>query len=84
MAVLAGLTYNLLPFMVLPIYVALEKIDDHCWKLPHDLYGSRLPSFWKVTWPLSLPGVIAGTLLDLYSGCWRLHEVNCLAIRSQT
>lgn len=62
-AVLAGLVYSFLPFMVLPIYVALEKIDRHLLEAANDLYAKPSTAFWKVTWPLSLPGVISGTLL---------------------
>lgn len=62
-AVVAGLTYNFLPFMILPLYAALEKIDPRLIEAASDLYASPLTTFRKVTWPLSLPGVVAGTLL---------------------
>jgi spermidine/putrescine transport system permease protein len=62
-AVVAGLTYNFLPFMVLPLYVALDKVDYRLIEAGNDLYGSPQQVFRKVTWPLSMPGVIAGTLL---------------------
>jgi spermidine/putrescine transport system permease protein len=62
-AVIAGITYNFLPFMVLPLYVSLEQIDVRLLDAAHDLYASRLWSFLRVTLPLSLPGVFAGTLL---------------------
>ena len=62
-AVVAGLTYNFLPFMILPLYAALEKIDPRLIEASGDLYGSASATFRKVTWPLSLPGVVAGTLL---------------------
>ncbi len=62
-AVVAGLTYNFLPFMILPLYAALEKIDPRLVEAAGDLYSSPLTAFRKVTWPLSLPGVVAGTLL---------------------
>ena len=62
-AVVAGLTYNFLPFMVLPLYAALEKIDPRVIEAAADLYASPLRAFAAVTWPLSLTGVIAGTLL---------------------
>ena len=62
-AVVAGLTYNFLPFMVLPLYAALEKIDPRLIEAAADLYASPLRAFVAVTWPLSLTGVIAGTLL---------------------
>ena len=62
-AVVAGLVYNFLPFMVLPLYASLEKIDDRLVEAASDLYASPAKAFFKVTWPLSLPGVVAGTLL---------------------
>ncbi len=62
-AVVAGITYNFLPFMVLPLYVSLEQIDARLIEAAEDLYASRLQAFLRVTFPLSLPGVFAGTLL---------------------
>ena len=62
-AVVAGLTYNFLPFMILPLYAALEKIDPRLIEAAGDLYASPQTTFRKVTWPLSMPGVVAGTLL---------------------
>ena len=62
-AVIAGLTYNFLPFMVLPLYASLEKIDFRLIEASGDLYASPIRGFFKVTMPLSLPGVVAGTLL---------------------
>jgi spermidine/putrescine transport system permease protein len=62
-AVISGLTYNFLPFMVLPLYVALEKIDPKLIEAGTDLYASRLQAFLRVTLPLSMPGVFAGSLL---------------------
>jgi spermidine/putrescine transport system permease protein len=62
-AVIAGLTYNFLPFMVLPVYASLERIDERLIEAAKDLYSSAAQSFWRVTLPLSAPGVIAGTLL---------------------
>jgi spermidine/putrescine transport system permease protein len=62
-AVIAGLTYNFLPFMVLPLYASLEKIDPRLIEASGDLYASPTRAFFKVTWPLSLPGVVGGTLL---------------------
>ena len=62
-AVISGLTYNFLPFMVLPLYVALEKIDPKLVEAATDLYASRLQAFLRVTLPLSMPGVFAGSLL---------------------
>ncbi len=62
-AVVAGLTYNFLPFMVLPLYVSLEKIDHRLIEAAGDLYASPVQGFRQVTLPLSMPGVVAGTLL---------------------
>ncbi len=62
-AVIAGITYNFLPFMVLPLYVSLEQIDVSLLDAAHDLYASRIWSFLRVTLPLSLPGVFAGSML---------------------
>ena len=62
-AVVAGIVYNFLPFMVLPLYASLEKIDGRLIEAASDLYASPFKAFFKVTWPLSLPGVVAGTLL---------------------
>jgi spermidine/putrescine transport system permease protein len=62
-AVVGGLTYNFLPFMILPIYVSLEKIDKRLVEAAQDLYSSPLRVFIKVVFPLSLPGVFAGSLL---------------------
>jgi spermidine/putrescine transport system permease protein len=62
-AVIAGITYNFLPFMVLPLYVSLEQIDARLIEAAQDLYASKQKAFLRVTLPLSLPGVFAGTLL---------------------
>jgi spermidine/putrescine transport system permease protein len=62
-AVVAGITYNFLPFMALPLYVSLEQVDPRLIEAAEDLYASKLHAFLRVTLPLSLPGVIAGTLL---------------------
>jgi spermidine/putrescine transport system permease protein len=62
-AVIAGLTYNFMPFMVLPIYASLERIDAGLIEAAKDLYASSRAAFWRVTLPLSAPGVVAGTLL---------------------
>jgi spermidine/putrescine transport system permease protein len=63
LAVVTGLTYNFLPFMVLPLYASLEKIDPRLHEAGADLYASPFTTFRKVTLPLSLPGLVAGTLL---------------------
>jgi spermidine/putrescine transport system permease protein len=62
-AVIAGITYNFLPFMVLPLYVSLEQMDARLIEAAQDLYASKFKAFLRVTLPLSLPGVFAGTLL---------------------
>jgi spermidine/putrescine transport system permease protein len=62
-AVVAGLTYDVLPFMALPIYVALERIDHRVIEAAADLYASRSQRFLRVILPLSAPGVYAGILL---------------------
>jgi spermidine/putrescine transport system permease protein len=62
-AVVAGITYNFLPFMALPLYVSLEQIDHRLIEAAQDLYASKAQAFLRVTLPLSLPGVFAGTLL---------------------
>ena len=62
-AVVAGITYNFLPFMALPIYVSLEQVDPRLLEAAKDLYASPLQSFLRVTLPLSAPGIVAGTLL---------------------
>jgi spermidine/putrescine transport system permease protein len=62
-AVIAGITYNFLPFMVLPIYASLERIDEGLIEAAKDLYASSRAAFWRVTLPLSAPGIVAGTLL---------------------
>ena len=63
LAVVGGLTYNFLPFMILPIYVSLEKIDRRLVEAAEDLYSTPMGAFRKVVLPLSLPGVFAGSLL---------------------
>ncbi|MEU7166501.1 ABC transporter permease [Streptomyces morookaense] len=63
LAVVCGLTYNFLPFMILPLYTSLERIDSRLHEAAGDLYARPLTTFRKVTFPLSMPGVVAGTLL---------------------
>jgi spermidine/putrescine transport system permease protein len=62
-SVVAGITYNFLPFMILPLYASLERIDRRLLEAGYDLYGRRRDVFLRVTLPLSMPGVVAGTLL---------------------
>ncbi len=62
-AVVAGITYNFLPFMALPLYVSLEQVDPRMLEAAKDLYASSGQAFLRVTLPLSAPGIVAGTLL---------------------
>jgi spermidine/putrescine transport system permease protein len=62
-AVIAGITYNFLPFMALPLYVSLEQLDPRLLEAAKDLYASPVEAFVRVTLPLSAPGIVAGTLL---------------------
>ncbi len=62
-AVVTGLTYNFLPFLVLPLYASLEKVDPRLMEAGSDLYASPFTTFRKVTLPLAMPGLVAGTLL---------------------
>jgi spermidine/putrescine transport system permease protein len=62
-SVVAGITYNFLPFMILPLYASLERIDHRMLEAAYDLYGRRRDAFLRVTLPLSMPGVVAGVLL---------------------
>ena len=62
-AVVCGITYNFLPFMALPLYVSLEQIDKRMIEAANDLYANSFKTFVRVTLPLSLPGIVAGTLL---------------------
>ena len=62
-AVIAGMTYNFLPFMILPLYATLERFDKTMLEAAYDLYASRSKAFMRVTLPLSMPGIVAGSLL---------------------
>jgi spermidine/putrescine transport system permease protein len=62
-SVVAGITYNFLPFMILPLYASLERIDHRLLEAGYDLYGRRRDVFFRVTLPMSMPGVVAGVLL---------------------
>jgi len=68
-AVVAGITYNFLPFMVLPLYVSIEQIDPRLVEAANDLYANPIVSFVRVTLPLSLPGIFAGVLLTFIPAC---------------
>ena len=69
-----GLTYNFLPFMILPIYAALERVDPRLIEAAGDLYATPLTAFRKVTWPLSLPGRRRRHAADLHPGGRRLRQ----------
>src|SRR3954451_13480323 len=62
-AVIAGLTYNFLPFMILPIYASLERVDLRLIEAARDLYANSRQAFLRVTLPITMPGVVAGVLL---------------------
>lgn len=62
-AVYIGIVYSYLPFMVLPLYASLEKMDYSLVEAAEDLGCSRLAAFWKITFPLSRPGIVAGSML---------------------
>jgi len=62
-AVIGGLTYNYLPFMILPIYVALERVDPRLIEASYDLYASKIAAFRRIILPLSLPGIFAGVVI---------------------
>lgn len=62
-AVLVGMVYEFLPFMILPIYTSLEKIDNSLYEAAADLGANGIQTFRRVTLPLSMPGVVAGTIL---------------------
>jgi spermidine/putrescine transport system permease protein len=68
-AVIAGLTYNFLPFMTLPLYASLDKVDPRLVEAASDLYAAPFVGFRRVTFPLSLPGVVSGTLLTFIPAC---------------
>src|SRR6478752_6515687 len=86
LAVVTGITYNYLPFMTLPLYVSLEKIDKRLLEAALDLYANRPRAFMKVTLPLSLPGIFAGTLLTFipaigdYINAYLLGSPNTMVI----
>ena len=69
LAVITGLVYNFLPFMVLPLFAALDRMDPRLIEAAGDLYASPFSAFRKVTLPLSMPGVVAGTLLTFIPAC---------------
>ncbi|MCW2793654.1 MAG: transporter permease [Nocardioides sp.] len=82
-AVIAGLTYNFLPYMVLPLYASLDKIDHLLIEASGDLYANPFVGFFKVTWPLSLPGVVSGTLLTFIPAAGDFINVKLLGSPNQ-
>lgn len=68
-AVIAGITYNFLPFMILPLYASLERIDKRLIEAGQDLYAGKVKTFVNLTLPLSLPGILAGSLLTFIPAC---------------
>ena len=74
-AVIGALIYNFLPFMVLPIYVTLEKVDRRLLEAGPDLYASSARTFRKVTLPLSIPGCVRRQPADVHPGRRRLHQL---------
>jgi spermidine/putrescine transport system permease protein len=83
-AVISGLTYNFLPFMVLPLYVAIEKVDPRLVEAATDLYASRSQAFRRVTLPLSMPGVFAGSLLTFIPAVGDFINAQILGSRDTT
>ena len=77
LAVFIGLTYTFLPFMVLPLYASIEKLDPRLVDAAKDLGASSLRAFWHVTLPLTLPGIVAGCMLVFLPalGCFYVPEV---------
>ncbi len=82
-AVIAGLTYNFMPFMTLPIYASLDKVDHRLIEAAGDLYASPFTGFRKVTLPLSMPGVVSGTLLTFIPACGDYINAELLGTPSQ-
>ncbi|HEX2195203.1 MAG TPA: ABC transporter permease [Candidatus Limnocylindria bacterium] len=83
-AVISGITYNFLPFVVLPLYVALERIDYRLIEAANDLYASRLQAFLRVTLPLSIPGVFAASLLSFIPAVGDYLNADLLGSRNET
>jgi spermidine/putrescine transport system permease protein len=83
-AVIAGITYNFLPFMILPLYASLERIDPKTLEAGYDLYGSRRAVFTRVTLPLSAPGVVAGSLLTFIPAAGDFINAELLGTPRQT
>ncbi len=83
-AVISGITYNFLPFVVLPLYVALERIDPRLIEAATDLYASRLQAFLRVTLPLSMSGVFAASLLSFIPAVGDYLNAELLGSRNET
>jgi spermidine/putrescine transport system permease protein len=83
-AVISGITYNFLPFVVLPLYVALERIEPRLIEAANDLYASRLQAFLRVTLPLSIPGVFAASLLSFIPAVGDYLNAELLGSRNTT
>jgi spermidine/putrescine transport system permease protein len=84
MAVISGITYNFLPFAVLPLYVALERIDPRLIEAANDLYASRLQAFLRVTLPLSISGVFAASVLSFIPAVGDYLNAELLGSRAET
>ena len=83
-AVIAGLTYNFLPFMILPLYAAIERIDRAMLEAGYDLYGNRRQVFLHVTLPMSMPGIVAGVLLTFIPAAGDFVNAELLGSPQQT
>jgi spermidine/putrescine transport system permease protein len=83
-AVVAGITYNFLPFMALPIYVSLEQVDPRLLEAAKDLYATPTQAFLRVTLPLSAPGIVAGTLLTFIPAAGDFINAELLGTPRQT
>ena len=83
-AVIAGITYNFLPFMILPLYASLERVDPRMLEAGYDLYGTRRAVFTRVTLPLSMPGVVAGVLLTFIPAAGDFINAELLGTPRQT
>ena len=83
-AVIAGITYNFLPFMILPLYAAIERIDRRTLEAAYDLYANRRQVFLRVTLPMSMPGVVAGVLLTFIPAAGDFVNAELLGSPQQT
>jgi spermidine/putrescine transport system permease protein len=83
-AVIAGITYNFLPFMILPLYAAIERIDKRTLEAAYDLYANRRQVFLRVTLPMSMPGVVAGGLLTFIPAAGDFVNAELLGSPQQT